>query len=126
MSNENSSTSNQNSYRKRVEEESGLHATANSKSIYKRLDCFWDQIGKIRDDQGSLKYVQLFALVKCVLSLSYGNSTPERWFSINKLMFEAHGYTIYQEIQEALRLVKDKNQVGGVLNFDITLLFSMK
>ena len=118
------SSSNQNSYWKRVKEESGLQATANSKYIYKRLNCFWNHIGKIRDDQGSLKYVQLFVLVKCVLSLSHGNSTPERGFSISKQMLEAHGCTIYQETLEALRFVKDElNQVGGVFNFDITCFF---
>ena len=36
-------------------------------------------------------------------------------------MLEAHGYTIYPEKLEALRLVKDEiNQVSGVFNFDIT------
>ena len=44
------SSSNQISYWKRAEEESGLRATANSKSIYKTLDCFWNHIGKVRDD----------------------------------------------------------------------------
>ena len=72
------SSTNQNSDWKRVEEESGSQATANSKSIYKRLDCFWNHIRKIVDDQGSFKYVQLFALVKCLLSLSHGNSTPRK------------------------------------------------
>ena len=63
-------------------------------------------MGKIRDDQGSLTYFQLFALVKCVLSLSYGNSTPGRGFSMSKQMPESHGFTMYLEILEALRLVK--------------------
>ena len=40
------SSSNQNSYWKHVEEEFGLQATANIKSIYKRLDCFWNRIWK--------------------------------------------------------------------------------
>ena len=36
-------------------------------------------------------------------------------------MLEAHRYTIYQEILEAMRLKKHEvNQVGGVFNFDIT------
>ena len=74
---------------------SGLQATANSKSIYKRLDCFWSHIGKTRNDQGFLKYVQLFVLVECVLFLSHGNSTPERGFAVNKQILEAHGYIIY-------------------------------
>ena len=53
--------------------------------------------------------------------LSHGNSTLERGFSINKQILEAHGYTIYLETLEALRLVKDElNQVGDVFNFDIT------
>ena len=79
------------------------------------------------DDRGSLKYVQLFALFKCLLSLSHGNSTPERGFSINKQMLEAHGYRIYQETLEALSLVKDElNQVSGVFNLVLHVLFSMK
>ena len=113
-------SSNQNSYWKHVEQESSLQATANSKSIYKSLDYFWNHIGKIRDGQGSLNYVQLFALVKYVLSLSHSNSTPERGFSIHKQILEAHGYIIYQETLEDLRLVKDElNQVSGVFNLDI-------
>ena len=40
----------QSSYWKDVEEESGLQATANSKSIYKRPDSFWNHTGKIRND----------------------------------------------------------------------------
>lgn len=65
-------------------------------------------MGKIRDDQGSLTHFQLFALVKCVFSLSYGNSTPGRGFSMSKQMPESHGFTMYLEILEALRLVKDE------------------
>lgn len=82
--------------------ESGLQATADSKSVHKGLDCFWNHIGKIRDNQGCLKYVKLFALVECALFLSHGHSTPERGFSINKQMLEAHEYAIYQETVEAM------------------------
>ena len=75
---------NLNSYWKHVEEACWLQVTADINFIYKRLYCFWSHVGKRRDDQGSLTYFQLFALVKCVLCLSHGNSTPERGFSINK------------------------------------------
>ena len=41
-------------------------------------------------------------------------------FTVNKQILEAHRYKIYQEILEAVRLVKDElNQVGQGFNFDI-------
>ena len=53
-----------------------------------------------------------------VLSLSHDTGTPEIRFSINKQILEAHEYTIYQEILEALRLAEDElNQVSGMFNF---------
>ena len=42
----------------------------------------------ITDDTGAPKYTQLVPLVKCVVSLSHGDSIPERRFSINKLMLD--------------------------------------
>ena len=78
------SSKNQNSYWKEVESEFGLESQ-NILKYYKRIDHYWRQIGHLRDDKGALKYPQLFALVKCVLSVSHGNSTPERVFSINKI-----------------------------------------
>lgn len=54
-----------------------------------------------------------------MLSLSHGNGTPERAFSISKQMLEAQVYIIYQERLEDLMLVNGElNQVGGVFNFD--------
>ena len=68
-----------------------------------------------------MKYPQLLALVKAVLSLTHGNSVPERGFSINKIMLDAHGTTIYEDTIVALRLVKGElNRVNGVMNFKIT------
>ena len=111
----------QQSYWKRAEEQCGLNPIIAKKSLFKRIDYFWKRIGEIRDDNGSLKFPQLFELAQCVLSLSHGNSTPERGFSINKIMLEAHGYTMYEDTIVALRIVKDElNRVGGVTNFNIT------
>ena len=53
-----------------------------------RIDRFWGIIGGLVDDMGVRKYPQLVAFIKCVLSLSHGNSTPERGFSINKILLE--------------------------------------
>ena len=62
----------------------------------------------------------MFALIKCVLSVKHGNNTPERGFSINKIMLETHGYTIYEDIIVAFRIVKDElNHVGSVTKFNI-------
>ena len=71
----------------------------------------------------------MFALVKCVLSVSRVNSTPESRFSINKIMLETHGYTHYEDAIVALRIVKGElNLVGSVtkLNIDKELIKEVK
>ena len=86
---------------------------------HKTIDHYWRQIGRLRDDKGALKYPQLFALVKWVLSVSHDNSTPESGFSDNKIMLETHRYTIYEDTIVALRIVKDElNRVGSVTKFN--------
>ena len=84
------------------------------------MDEYWQKVGTMTDSDGSFKYPQLAALMKCVLSLSHGNAVPERDFSINKIMLEFHGYTIDNVTIAALRLVKDSIQKGGVDKFPIT------
>ena len=78
-------------------------------------------MGKILDGNDSMKYPQLFPLVKCVLSLSYGNSVPKRGFSINKILLDAHRHSIKEEDTiVALHFVKDKlHSVGGAIKFVI-------
>ena len=50
-----------------------------------------------------------------VCTLSHGNADPERGFSFNKHMLNAHGISTDQKAIEALRLVKDYvNLHGGV------------
>ena len=46
-------------------------------STNKRIDYFWAKVGSLQNDHGVLKYPQLYALVKTVLSLSHGNACPE-------------------------------------------------
>ena len=63
----------------------------------------------------------MVALIKCVLSLSHGNSTPERGFSINKLILEIHGYSKYEDTLTGLWFVKDEIlRVGDETKFPIT------
>ena len=88
---------------------------------YRRLDEYWHEVGLIKDNNGQYKYSQLVALMKAVLSISHGNAVPERGFSVNKIMLEAHGWTIQNDTIAALRLVKDAiRQHGGATEFPIT------
>ena len=109
------------SYWRYALEKCALKEKQETNSKYKRIDHFWSKVGSLTDDNGCLKYTQLFCLIKCVLSLSHGNSVPERGFSINKLLLESHGYTLQGDTIEALRLVRDEIIcVGGVMQFPIT------
>ena len=113
----------QDSYWAEANVECGIDANTPlpSWSRYKRIDLFWGKVGHLVDEFGAKKYAQLVALVKCVLSLSHGNSTPERGFSINKILLGVHGTRTYEDTIVALRMVKHTiNRVGGVLNFPIT------
>ena len=59
-------------------------------------------------------------LAQCVLSLSHGNSIPERGFSVNKRLLVIHGYGTYDDSIIALAMVKDELlRVAGVLEFPI-------
>lgn len=73
---------------------------------FRRIDYFWRDVGAILDEDGRPKYPQLFALAKCVMTVSHGNSIPERGFSINRNLLESHGSTIGEDTIEALRFGK--------------------
>ena len=102
-----SSSTKKDSYWARAGEMCEIESTPFKRNM-KRIDDFWEKIDSLRDNKGSQKYPQLVALMKCVLSLSHGNSTPERGFSINKLILGIHGYSTYEDTLTALRFVKDE------------------
>ena len=70
-----------NSYWSYTLELCGLQPIQKTDSQFIRIDHYWRKICKILSDDGLQKYTQLICLVKCILSLSHGNSTPERGFS---------------------------------------------
>ena len=73
------------------------------------------------DESGGKKFPQLFAMARCVLSISHGNAFPERGFSINKYILERHGKQLVESTIIALRMVKDELcRVGGELKFPLT------
>ena len=83
----------------------------------------------MKDESRQLKYLQLFALVKCVLSISHGNSIPEQGFSINKYLLSIHGTSTSNETIVALCLEKDHLiLIGGYMKFLINrnLVLSVK
>ena len=111
----------QKSYWVRAREECGLDSTLTSPACFVRINHFWRRIGNLVDEFGAKKYPQLAKLAQFVLSLSHGNSTPERGFSVNKLLLDVHGYSTYEDTIIALRIVKDELlRVGGILEFSIT------
>ena len=113
----------QDSYWPRASEECGIDAepVKPTWSKYRRIDEFWGKVEELDDHFGAKKYPQLVTLVKCVLSLSHGNTTPERGFSMNRILLDVHGYRTYDDTIVALRMVKDAiNRVGGCCNVPIT------
>ena len=78
--------------------------TEESSTQYKRRDHYWSYVGKLVGDDGQPKYTQLFALAKCILSLSHGNAVPEKGFSINRKLVEVHGTALSKETIEAQRI----------------------
>ena len=85
-----------------------------------RIDSYWSRVFELKNDAGRLRFPQLAALVKSVLTLSHGNAGPEQGFSINKSILDAHGTRLREDTIVALRRVKHRIiQVGGVLNFQI-------
>ena len=85
------------------------------------VDEFWQKVGTMEDSDGSLKYPQLFALKKYVVSLSHGSAVPERDFSMNKIILESHGYITDNDSIVALILVKDSiGKEDGEDKFPIT------
>ena len=63
--------------------------------------------GNFLDSSNTIKYPNSSAFMKCVLSISHGNSSPENGFSINKHILDIHGHSLKEDTIEALRVVKD-------------------
>ena len=88
----------------------------------RRIDDYWLRVRMAFIDKstGKSKYNILFNFVMCVLSLSHGNSDPERGFSINKFLLDTHGNSISEVTIECIRLLKDfLIRKGGLENVDI-------
>ena len=83
----------------------GLAPVQKYPSKFLRINKYWSKVGKKLNESGNLKYPQLFQLAKAVLSLSHGNSAPERVFSINKMLLDVHDRSMGEDTIFALRFV---------------------
>ena len=91
-------------------------------SQFIRIDDYWLKVMMAFIDKGTgkSKYNILFNFAMCVLSLSHGNSDPERGFSINKFLLDTHGNSISEVTIECIRLLKDfLVRKRGLENVDI-------
>lgn len=85
------------------------------------VDEYWAHVFGMEDENGQIKFPQLSALIKCILSLSHGNSGPEKGFSLNKAILQTHGVSLNEDTLSALRNVRDKLiRLKGVSKFVIT------
>ena len=60
-----------------------IHNSSNNIVEYVSIDKYWYQVLSTTTSHGAPQYVTLTKLVKCLLSLSHGNSDVERGFSQN-------------------------------------------
>jgi hypothetical protein len=112
----------QDSYWRRVHEEHDLtFITREESPSQRRIDEYWEEVSRITDEFGKLKYKYLSTLAKCVLSLSHGNAVPESGFSLNKSIMDVHGCSLDNKTLVSLRTIKDACiREGGFLNIKIT------
>ena len=117
-----------NSYWKAAFHAFRIQTTKDETTNLKRIDEYWKSVGKIKYEKGQLKYPQLLALIKCVLSISHANIILERGFSINKYLLSIHGTSTSNETIIAWRLVKDFILLGGYMKFSVNknLILSVK
>ena len=79
----------------------------NENGNFKRVDSYWAQIFKIRDDSGNVKYRHLAKVIKSILSLPNGNASVERSLSDNKNMLTSERTRLAKETMEGLWLAKE-------------------
>jgi hypothetical protein len=82
---------------------------------------YWNSVSKIVDGAGDKKYKSLSALVKSALTLSHGNSVPERGFSVNNSLLSKERLGLAEKTIIAERVVKEAVRVyGGVTAVPVT------
>ena len=86
----------------------GLEKISESTAVSKfDVEKFVHHLENLRDSSVTVKFPILSAFMKCVLSISHGNSAPESGFSINKHILDIHRHSLKEDTIEGLRVVKD-------------------
>lgn len=68
---------------------------------------YWAEVAKKKDVLGKKKYPNLCKLMKSCLTLSHGNSIPERGFSINNNIVTEERFSLSEIGIKSLRICKD-------------------
>lgn len=68
---------------------------------------YWDDISKIKDCTGNLKYPNLSAVAKTCLILSPANAQPERGFSVNNSIVTKERSSLSDLCIKSIRMCKD-------------------
>ena len=72
-------------------------------TVYHPIDMYWRHVFSIRTSTGSLQFVVLTKLVKCLLSLSHGNAGVERGFSENRHLVSDERASLSRQFINGLR-----------------------
>lgn len=87
-----------------VEDLSVVHSSyQHDKNICK----FWAEVAKMKDLAGNEKYSYLCKFIKTCLTISHGNSVPERGFSMNNMIVTKDKNSLSELGIKSLRLCKD-------------------
>ena len=68
---------------------------------------YWSSISKKEDALGRMKYSSISKLIKSCLSLSHGNSIPERGFSVNNNIVTDERNSLSEIGIKSFRICKD-------------------
>lgn len=84
------------------------------------INLFWNKVSKIEDIDGKFMFTSLCKLLFTFLSISHGNATPERGFSLNKFVLDDRT-SLSEDVLISLRIIKDQLKCSeDIIEFKVT------
>jgi hypothetical protein len=88
--------------------------TGETQLLIFNLTCeYWQHVSVITDTTGEKKYTNLSFIAKAALSLSHGNASPERGFSVNNSLLTDERGSLAERSIIAQRVVKEAIRLYG-------------
>lgn len=109
--------------------DSALDSQSDPSNACQDICAYWQHVSTMVDAAGDKKYKHLGYVAKAALTLSHGNATPERGFSVNNALVTQEKGSLAERSIIALRVVKEAIQLfGSCTNVPMTrdLLQSVK